>query len=52
MVVDIIVVAVLALSIFLGYKKGLIALSVHLCAVVIAIAATLILYRPISNFIR
>lgn len=51
MIADIIIIAVLALSIFLGYKKGLIELGISLCAVVIAIAATLILYRPITNLI-
>ncbi len=51
MVVDIIVIAILALSIFLGYKKGLIELGIKLCAVVIAVVATLILYRPITNLV-
>ena len=51
MIADIIIIAVLALSIFLGYKKGLIELGISLCAVVIAIVATLILYRPITNII-
>ena len=51
MIVDIIIIAILALSIFLGYKKGLIELGIKACAVIIAIVATLILYRPISNFI-
>ncbi len=51
MIADIIIIAVLALSIFLGYKKGLIELGISLCAVVIAIVATIILYRPITNII-
>ena len=51
MVVDIIVIAILALSIFLGYKKGLIELGIKLCAVVIAVVATLVLYRPITNIV-
>ena len=51
MIVDIIIIAILALSIFLGYKKGLIELSVKLVAVIIALVATLILYRPISSLI-
>lgn len=51
MIADVIIIAVLALSIFLGYKKGLIELGISLCAVVIAIVATLILYRPITNLI-
>lgn len=51
MIVDIIIIAILALSIFLGYKKGLIELSVKLVAVIIALVATLILFRPISSII-
>ncbi len=51
MIADIIIIAILALSIFIGYRKGLIELSVNLCAVIIAIIATLILYRPITNIV-
>lgn len=51
MVVDIIIIAFLALSIFLGYKKGLIELGIKLIAFIIALVATVILYRPISNFV-
>lgn len=50
-IVDIIIVALIALSIFLGYKKGLVAIAVKLCAVVIALVVTLILYKPVSNFV-
>lgn len=51
MVVDIIIIAILALSIFLGYRKGLIELGIKAVAVIIAIVGTLILYRPITNII-
>ena len=50
-IVDIIVIAIIALSVFLGYKKGLIALAIQLCAVIIALVATLVLYKPISALI-
>lgn len=50
-VLDIIIIAIIALSTFLAYKKGLAALAIKLCAVIISIIATLILYKPISNFI-
>ncbi len=49
--IDIIVVALIALSVFLGYKKGFIELSVKLLAFLIALVITLILYKPISNLI-
>ncbi len=50
-IVDIIVIAIIALSVFLGYRKGLIALAIQLCAVIIALVATLVLYKPISALI-
>ena len=50
-VVDFIIVAIILLSTFLAYRKGLITLSIQLVAVVISILATLILYKPISNLI-
>lgn len=49
--VDIFVIALIALSIFLGYKKGLASLAIKLCALVIAILITLVLYRPIANLV-
>ena len=49
--VDIILVVLIALSIFLGYKKGLATLAIKLCAFIIAILITFILYRPIANLI-
>lgn len=49
--VDVIIVALVVLSTFLAYKKGLVAQAIKLCAVIIAIIATLLLYRPVSNFV-
>ena len=49
--VDIILAALIALSIFLGYKKGLATLAIKLCAFIIAILITFILYRPIANLV-
>lgn len=50
-VVDIIIIAIIALSTFLAYRKGLAALAIKLFAVVISVVVTLLLYKPISNFI-
>ena len=50
-IIDLILVALIALSIFLGYKKGLVKLGIQLVAFIIAIVATVILYRPIANLI-
>ena len=51
MVVDIIIIAILVLSIFFGYKKGLVELGIGLCAGIIAIVVALTLYRPITNLV-
>ena len=50
-VVDLIIVAIILLSTFLAYRKGLITLAIQLVAVVIAIILTLLLYKPVSNVI-
>ena len=50
-VVDLIIVAIILLSTFLAYRKGLITLAIQLVAVVIAIVLTLLLYKPVSNVI-
>lgn len=48
---DLIIVGIIVLSTFLAYKKGLVALAIKLCAVIISLVVTLLLYRPIANFI-
>ncbi len=50
-ILDIILVVILAGSIFLGYKKGLVKVAVSLFALIISLVVTLVLYRPISNAI-
>lgn len=50
-IIDLIVISLLILSIFLGYKKGLIGVAFKILSFLIAIVITLILYRPVSNFI-
>ena len=49
--VDIIIIGIIVLSTFLAYKKGLVAQAIKLAAVIIALIATLLLYRPIANLI-
>lgn len=51
MIVDLIIVAIVVLSTFLAYKKGMVKLAIGLCTFVIAIVLTFILYRPISNLV-
>lgn len=50
-IVDLLIISIIGISIFLGYRKGIISLTIQLFAFIIAIVITLILYRPISNFV-
>lgn len=50
-VLDLILLATLALSIFFGYKKGLIGVAFNLCAFLVAIIVTWILYNPVTNIV-
>ena len=50
-IVDLIIVAFILISVFLGYKKGLVELGMKLFAFIIAIVLTFILYRPIGNLV-
>lgn len=48
---DLIIIAILVLSIIMGYKKGLINVVFNIFAFFIALIATIILYRPVANII-
>ena len=50
-IIDIIFICILALSIYLGYKKGLVKVIFNVFAFLIAIILTVILYRPITNVV-
>lgn len=50
-IVDMIIIAIVALSTFFAYKKGVVELTISFCAFVISIVVTFILYQPISNLI-
>ena len=50
-IVDIIILAIMLICIFLGYKKGLIGVAVNILGFFIALIIAFILYTPISNFI-
>lgn len=49
--VDIIILAIVALSIFIGYKRGLIKCAVNVLSFFIAILVVILLTTPISNLI-
>lgn len=50
-ILDVIVVAIIALNVYLCYKKGLVNLAVGLIAVVAAIILSVIFYKPVTNLI-
>ena len=50
-ILDVILVAIILLSAFLGYKKGLVKLGAKLFAGIIAIILTIIIYKPVSQMI-
>lgn len=50
-IIDLVIVAIIALCTFIGYKQGLIKVAVKLVATIIAIILALILYKPISALI-
>ena len=50
-IIDIVIILFILISIFLGYKKGLVSLGIHLVAFIIALIISFILYRPIGNLI-
>ena len=51
MIIDGIIILIIALSVFLGYKKGFIKLSVNLVALAVAIIVTCIFTIPVTNFL-
>jgi len=51
MIIDIIIIAVIALCIFLGYKKGLIKVGVNILGFFIALIIAFLLYNPVASYI-
>lgn len=50
-IIDLILIGIILLSTFLGYKKGLIGVAFKIVSFIIALIVTLILFKPISNYI-
>lgn len=50
-IIDIILIGIVLLSAFLGYKKGLVKLGTKLFAGIIAIVVTIIIYKPVANIV-
>ncbi len=51
MTVDLILIGIIALCIFLGYKRGLIGVAVRIIGFFAALIIALIFYTPVSNYI-
>lgn len=49
--IDLILIAIISLSAFIGYKKGLIKVAFGLVSFILAIVISVALYKPVSNFI-
>lgn len=50
-IIDLVIVLLILISTYLGYKKGLVSLAVSFIAFIAAIIITAVLYRPIGNLI-
>ena len=50
-ILDIVLLAIFILSVFIGYKKGLIGVVFNLCSFLVSIVLTWILFTPVSNII-
>jgi len=48
LIIDLIIVAIILLFTFLGYKRGLVKLAISLCTFFIAIIVAFALFKPIS----
>lgn len=48
---DLIIIAFIAIFTFIGYKKGLIKVAFGLVSFILALVISVILYKPVSNFI-
>ena len=50
-IIDLIIVGILAMSIFFGYKKGLTKCVIKILSFIIAVVVAAILFKPVSNFV-
>jgi len=49
--IDLIVVGIILLFTFIGYKRGLVKIAFSLCTFIIALIVTLVLYKPVSGLV-
>lgn len=51
LLIDFIIVGIILLFTFIGYKRGLVKIAFSLCTFIIALIVSLILYKPISTLV-
>lgn len=49
--IDLIIIAIILLFTFIGYKRGLVKIAFSLCTFIVALIISLILYKPISGLV-
>ena len=50
-IADVIVVAILLLGIYSGYKRGLAGCAIKLLSFIIAVVVSFMFFKPVSNFV-
>lgn len=50
-IIDLIIIGIIVLFTFIGYKRGLVKVALHLCTFVIAIIIAFLLYKPVANIV-
>lgn len=48
-IIDLIIIGIMILFIYMGYRKGLIKVAISFLSVIIAVLIALILYKPVAN---
>ena len=51
-IIDLCILIIIALSTFIGFKKGFIKVAFRLISFILALIIALVLYKPVSNFIN
>ncbi len=51
-IIDLCILMIIALSTFIGFKKGFIKVAFRLISFILALIIALVLYKPVSNFIN
>ena len=50
-IIDLTIIAIVLISTFIGYKRGLVSVIFNLCAFIVALVVTMVLFRPITNLV-